>query len=75
MSTNPAFSVLITAAGGPGEVNAYCTSYLASAAPGRPAHPTTAHTSPAPKPATKPAPTHKPHPTQAQNTKSHPPTH
>jgi hypothetical protein len=54
VSTNPAFSVLINAAGGADAVNGYCTTVLTTA--GHPLH--SSH------------PTHPAHPTQARNTKS-----
>lgn len=55
MSNNPAFSVLIKAAGGTDAVNGYCTTLLASAHPSHPAHPTQAqntasHPRPTPRP-------------------------
>jgi hypothetical protein len=62
VSSNPAFSVLITAAGSADAVDGYCTTLLNSAHPSHPAHPTQAQN-------TK---THPAHPTQAQNTKTHP---
>jgi hypothetical protein len=85
LSTNPAFSVLVTAAGGMDAVNGYCTTLLASVAPSHPAHPTQAQNtkSHGPKSSHPAQPTqandtkspnpHKPtaRPTQAQNTKSH----
>ena len=48
LSTNPAYSVLVTAAGGVDAVNGYCTTLLASAHPShpaRPSHPTQAKNS------------------------------
>jgi hypothetical protein len=60
VSTNPAFSVLIKAAGGPDAVNGYCTALIASA---HPTHPSQAQNSSHSKPA---------HPSQAKNTVSHP---
>ena len=54
VSTNPAFSVLIKAAGGADAVNGYCTTVLTTA--GHPLH--SSH------------PTHPAHPSQAQNTKT-----
>ena len=52
LATNPAYSVLVKAAGGPDAVNGYCTTLLASAHPTHPAHPTqaqnTRHSRPTP---------------------------
>ena len=79
LATNPAYSVLVTAAGGMDSVNGYCTTLLASVAPSHPshpAHPTQAHNT---KSANPHKPTAKPgHPTQAHNTKApnpHKPSH
>jgi hypothetical protein len=71
--TNPAFTVLVTAAGGSGNVAAYCTTRLAaqthpagpSTTPSHPAHPTG-------RPE-KVAPSHPTHPTGAPT--SVPPSH
>jgi len=84
LSTNPAYSVLVTAAGGMDSVNGYCTTLLASAHPSHPAHPTQAqntksHGAPSSHPV-RPPHTHSApaHPTQAHDTKSpnpHKPSH
>jgi hypothetical protein len=71
MSGNPAFSVLIKAAGGTDAVNGYCATVVASAHPTHPAHPTQAQNSTS-NSAPSSHPSHPAHPTQAQNTKSHP---
>jgi hypothetical protein len=64
VSTNPAFSVLIKAAGGGDAVNGYCTTLLATARPSHPVHPThPAH------------PSHPAHPTQAKNSSHTKPAH
>ena len=74
VSGNPAFSVLITAAGGADAVNAYCTSLLATAHPSHPAHPTQAqNTKPKPSQASTHA-TGKPSSMPAKSKKSTHPT-
>lgn len=62
LSTNPAFSVLINAAGGADAVNGYCATLLATSHPTHPAQPTQARSA---------SHTHPAQPTQARNT-SHP---
>jgi len=60
LSTNPAYSVLVTAAGGVDAVNGYCATVLASA------HPTQAQNS---------SHSHPAHPSQAQNSSHSHPAH
>lgn len=75
VSTNPAFSVLIQAAGGATSVNGYCTTLLATVHPSHPAHPThpvhptNAQNTKSPNPQSS----HSSHtlPPQAQNGQSH----
>ncbi len=65
---NPAFTVLITTAGGADKVAAYCTKLLADEAAAKPSHPATGKPADAGKPTDKPAeggkPTASPRPTR-----------
>jgi hypothetical protein len=67
---NPAFTVLISTAGGKDKVAAYCTTLLATPASTAPTHPGQAPTHPSPP--TGPPSTHPSHPTNTPSTPNHP---
>jgi hypothetical protein len=67
---NPAFTVLITTAGGKDKVAAYCTTLLATPAGKAPTHPGQASTHASPP--TSPPSTHPSHPNNTPSTPNHP---
>jgi hypothetical protein len=72
---SPAFTVLVTAAGGAGNVTAYCSTVTGGPSGSHPSHP--AHPTQAATPTHPAHPTHPGHPTQAPSHPGHPthPTH